>query len=175
MTSLAREATCLKKGLLIFDKVLFPYHPFFSDESIRKRLKRNQDELESFTDAVPSFVEYAVRTVGKWKHCDRNGQDLSDGSDVKTAYIHKTEGMLVVKNVRTAYGGLKKGALRVVVANLFTEDVDLLYIPRNVWIDRVSEAGDYSCGYKRTRDFYTHLNYGKRFSSDEFEQFCKYK
>ena len=105
--------------------------------TLRKAVKRGDLAMET-------LVENAVALTGKHKRVDKQGQDLSDGSEVKKSTVRNSPPNKKTANRFAEIGNMKNktGLLRVVVVEPKEEEVYLFKIPHKVYSKMISKRGN---------------------------------
>jgi hypothetical protein len=119
-------------------------------QELCKQLRYSKQKTKFFVDAakhgviaVETFLEQAIAKVGGLTRTNKNGRDFTDGSDAKkgTVYTH-THGLNgqvdrnVTRNVTIGNLKNKRGILRVVVADPWTQELFYFKVPHSAYADK---------------------------------------
>lgn len=143
------------KAEMLLDEVIFKYHPDVkNDLSVQKVLRNNIAWIN-----VERMVEETMAAVGGYEFVDAAHYDFSDGTDSKTASVqpsarkrYGTETTSYLCEI-TGIGNVgdnsqvKSGALRVIVFNPHTQNLEYYFIPNK---DMLREMRYHSGGYRIT-------------------------
>lgn len=167
---------CMSKQHVLMRDIITQYHPDFKSRSV-KRLALSRPELFN----VERLIEECMAEIGGYQHVGGEHQDFSDGSDSKTSSIRRNpkKGSQVcysgqIKNVRTAGGNLKIGALRVVIYNPILQNCGYYFLPRDFWTACVSNGyrGLGVIGYSYNC-LSQHIPRFKDYQCESFEHLCR--
>lgn len=108
--------------------------------------------------AVETLLEMAIAKVGGLTRCNKNGRDFTDGSDAKKgivyAHTHGKNGYVdrgvTINNLKN-----KRGILRIVIADPWTEELYYFRVPRSLYVGKTELNFNFSAngadGIAKTR------------------------
>jgi len=172
----------MTKDELILQHIILPHYQFFKPANAKKLAKSKPNAFN-----IEFLAEDTVREVGKhFGFCNGYLKDFADKSDVKTATVKEN---FVCASTRTQHqacimgvskdGREKEGALRIIFGNLPLQKVDLIYLPKKVWMKIAQSARGVLIGRynSKTDEYPTFEKFSAtvRFAASEFKQFANYQ
>lgn len=152
----AKRTGKLKKAKKMLTQVVFQYHPVYKNNLSKQEHAMEIIDIIDIECAVEKTLAYASN--GRFDYIDADGRDFTDDGDSKacSVMVGKTP-LLKIPKTNT-----KKGGLRVVVYNDYTDQLDYFWIPfthiakLQSW-DDYSKMGVISANYNVKNNHYNRL------------------
>ena len=158
------DGVILKKHDVLFEKVLFNFHPVFCTNDAK--LMVNTYGTDIFN--VEKLAEQACASVGGYNFVGGAGQDFDDieNSDLKTVSVNPNTGVAELASISA-----KIGTLRIMIYNPFVQDIHYFYMTFEQWTAIATKCYSDGNGDMRLRFQYSadgHYNQFEKFRVDNF-------
>lgn len=122
------------KNHLLWKYIFKKYHPVAKEPFFAVQMERSKFHVQT-NWGDDSLADLISKINGKIKVKDVEKLDFTDSSELKTMIISAwSENVRIeITNLRSKQGYKKVGALRLVVCNPFTSEIEFYYVPKADW------------------------------------------
>lgn len=161
------------KERIIYDLIIKRYNPDYRHLTFEQELKVERQVLENELN-IEYIIEKTISIVGNIEQSNKYGEDLTDGSDVKTTTLSlrtdTTYEPLYRGTIREIFR--KKDLIRCVVFNKAYTRLDyLLFRLSDIGYDKV-KCKNLTINYNSKKDSYGRLD---EYRVETFEELCQRK